>query len=341
VTRNARALRFGVAASSRRPVPSLAIATAIGLAGCAQYAAPLGHVAERGDVRIRLDSISGGRTGTRVVFTLEETPGNVTLLEARLAAESTACQQGASADRIGRSRASTQEAPLQPGEQVTLAFSPQALALVAGRDAHIALLLGTPRGESRCIEMPLGEGDAPVELRAEKRVTLGLEAGLSGFGKPLGPVAQYFSLPVTAGVWLGDTHIGVGAGPLGAGCPDTHCPPPGEERRIDHTTGFLGLVGIGRSLVHGGAFGFDAVLRYRLTTLPANTYTGRQLVVAHGVTVEPILAVVGTPLHGLPRTGGSREGLFGIGIPFGYTFADSGDGAFTFGFEFRLMLSVL
>jgi hypothetical protein len=99
------------------------------------------------------------------------------------------------------------------------------------------------------------------------------------------------------------------------------------------------MIGVGRSILHVGGFGVDAVLRYRVMTLPADTIAGPELVVGHGPGIEPIVALVAPPEKEVPDTGGSREALLGVGVPVGYVFADDGRGSVFWGLDFRLFFT--
>lgn len=316
------------------------VAVATLLSGCVRYAAPVDRTIERGALRFRLKSISGTRAGaTHVVFRIDETPGNVRLLDASLTEAGLGCGVGVPAKRLGRTAATTFDAPLAAGERVTLAFQVSLEALTK-TPLELALRVSAPNGHARCLRLPVTGTEAPLRLDPQQSVTVGAELGILGLAEPLGPVTQAVTLPVTAGVWIGRYHVNAAIGPAWAGCAEPYCTAPSETQLIRYATGLVAMAGIGRPILHAGLLGVDAVLRYRFMTLPADTKTGSQLVLAHGPTLEPIIGLVMPPIPGVPHSGGSREVLFGAGVPLGYMFADNGNKAFLWGLDLRLFFTV-
>lgn len=323
-------------------------AIAAPLSACAHYAAPVERVVERGDVRLRVRSVSlekleavrGERTGeARVVLDIASVPRDTSVVSAWLSTEGKGCWNGAALARLGRSAATNQQAPLQAGERVTLAF-PGGVPEVTGKSPGVALLVRASNGKTRCVAVPLTVEGGTLPIAIQERVTIGLEMGLDGFAPNPGPTFQVISIPATVGIWLGDYHLHIGAGPLGAGCKEPDCAVPSPNENVNYTTGFLGLAGVGRDLLRASSVALHVDLRYRLMTLPSDTHAGRQLVLAQGPTLEPILALGTPPISNLPATGGSRDGMIGIGVPLGYVFSKEG-GGLLFGVDLRGFFTVL
>jgi hypothetical protein len=335
-----------------RGAPSRALVVVVvagSLEACVGYAAPVDVRAQRGDFRLRAASVAvpevraagGERNGeVRVVLDAEAAPPGAVPTGAWLTARGGRCWTGVAATQLGRTGARTAEEPIREGERLTFAF-PTAAAPLGEASPTLAVLVRTPDGPARCMVVPLSEDGQPVPLAVAERFTVGLEMGLQGFAPNPGPTFQVITIPVTVGVWLGDYHVALGAGPLGAGCNEPECPVTSpEEGNVEYATGFLGLASIGRPVLRASAVELHAEVRYRFMTLPSDTHAGRQVVIAHGPTLEPIFAVVSEPLAGSKATGGSREGLIGIGAPVGYVVSDRGGGV-VFGVDLRGFFTVL
>jgi hypothetical protein len=309
------------------------------VAGCVRWTAPVDRDFERGEIVVHVESISGRRMKeSHVVLETRQVPNAVTLLQATVTARPQACEAGAYAMRLGRDRASTVEAPLVPGERLTLTFPQGTLNTLGGTPAHLELLVRGPNGKVRCLTLALAES-APLVFEPQERFTFGFAGSIEAFTRHIGPVSQMIVLPAEIGVWLGDVHAHAGGGFAWAGCPDSQCARPSEDQRINYATGFTGFAGADVFLYERGEFGFGASLRYRVLTLNADTREGRVEHWAHGPVLAPYFAVVWPPAT--PSAKGSREGPLGLEIPVGYAFADNGERTVTIGGNLRIFFSVL
>jgi hypothetical protein len=262
-------------------------------------------------------------------------------MRATVSEEPAACEAGRPAVHLGRDRAATAEAPLVPGERITLSFPEGALPELMKAPVYLELLVRVRGGAVRCLTLALAEENAPLEFEARERFTLGFAASIEGFTSHLGPVSQVALLPAAVGAWTSGVHWRAGGGLAFAGCPETRCPRPSEDQRINYTTGFLGFAGADLPLYEKGEWAIGAAFRYRVFTLPATTREGRVDQTAHGPLVAPFVSAVMPPAGPGEEMRGSRAAFVGFEIPVGYNLSDAGENALSVGVNLRVFFTVL
>jgi hypothetical protein len=313
------------------------------LSGCASYTTPIARDVTRGNLQIQVERATAVRheSAVRVGLLVHRVPPGVRLLGANLTnSGGIPCETGASARKLGRQGTLASAEPLRAGERIALEFDFGAIRSLAGSTPYLDLWLETQEREQRCVPIPLTDGTRALKWQVTRPGTLGADLSFEGLTDRLGPVSNVNTAALTLGLWLDEYHAAVGAGIVGAGCPEDACQRPSEDQRIDYSSGFFGYVGVERQLIEKGAFAFGGAVRYRVMQLGADTFEGRQDFWSHGPVIAPLFAVVDDIARENPDIGGAEGGLIGIELPVGYVFAGNGDRSFSIGGNLRLFLPV-
>lgn len=322
---------------ARRVLRLAGVGAALGAAGCWTYTAPMDRTVTRGQVSVDLETATGTPDSTaELVLRLRTVPAKVRLKQASATSGAVICG-GVRAVRLGRSSGASLDAPLVPGERLTLAFGSAGLEALSAKAPRVDLIVRLENGEHRCIPIPLTAAGGTLPWRTNERFTVGVDLSIEGYTARLGAVSQVVTAPLMLGAWIGSYHLEAGGGIAGAGCPEDRCTPPSQRQRINYANSAVLVAGVRRSVFETGSVSMGAALRYRAQYLAADTRTGRESFWAHGPLFAPYIGVTPPVSEQAKWRGGAREALIGFEVPVGYVFAENGESSPSIGVNLTFM----